>query len=301
VAPARLVDESVIAADGTRLPLQKWLPVAAPRAVILAIHGFNDYAHGFDLPAKRLVGAGIAVYAYDQRGFGRTETRGLWPGTEALVDDAAAAARLLRARYPSVPFFLLGESMGGAVAMLALTRPGAPSVDGAILEAPAVWGRRHLSWFRQAALDFFAHTIPWYPLTGQGLRIQASDNEAALRALRDDKWVIKQTRVDALYGLVELMDEAFAAGAKLTTPTLLLYGRRDDLIPPEPTADMLTSVPAEAPVRVAVYDSGFHYLLRDLGAARVLDDIAAWTRDTRATLPSGAEIPRSGWGRIKAP
>jgi alpha-beta hydrolase superfamily lysophospholipase len=301
VGPPRIADDAVVPGDGVRLPMQRWLPSGPPRAIVLAIHGFNDYANGFDLPAKRLAESGIATYAYDQRGFGRTETRGRWSGTETLVSDAVAAARVLRARHPGLPLFILGESMGGAVAVLALARAEPPPVDGAILVAPAVWGRRHLSWFRLGVLDFLAHTIPWYPLTGQGLRIQASDNEAALRALRDDPLVIKQTRVDALYGLVELMGEAFDGAPALAKPTLLVYGRRDELVPAAPTADMLASIPFRAPVRVAVYDSGFHLLLRDLGASAVVDDIAAWIRDAHAPLPSKAEVPRPGWSQIRKP
>jgi alpha-beta hydrolase superfamily lysophospholipase len=300
-APPRVAEDALIAADGTRLPLQRWMPAAPPRAVLLALHGFNDYANGFDLPARRLAATGIATYAYDQRGFGRTATRGRWSGSDALVVDALTAARLVRARHPGAPLFLLGESMGGAVALLASTAAAAAPLDGAVLVAPAVWGRRHLSWFRQGVLDFLAHTIPWYPLTGQGIRIQASDNDAALKAMRDDPLVLKETRVDALYGLVDLMGEAYDAAPALSKPVLLVYGRRDELVPAAPTAEMLASIVPGAPVRVAVYESGYHLLLRDLGAGAVLDDIAAWTGNVAAPLPSGAEVPRAEWRRINGP
>jgi alpha-beta hydrolase superfamily lysophospholipase len=296
----RIADDAVIASDGVRLPLQRWLPEGRPRAVLLALHGFNDYANGFALPAGKLAADGIATYAYDQRGFGRTESRGRWSGSEALAADAVTAARLLRARHPGTPLFLLGESMGGAVAMLAVSGPTAAPADGAILVAPAVWGRRHISWFRQGVLDVLAHTIPWYPLTGQGLRIRPSDNDAALRAMRDDPLVLKEARVDALYGLVDLMGRAYDAAPALTKPVLVVYGRHDDLVPAQPTADMLASIPRGAPVRAAVYGTGYHLLLRDLGSARVLGDIVTWTTDAARPLPSGAEVPRAAWARIGA-
>src|SRR5262249_56659173 len=104
------------AADGTPLPLVEW-PAAdgkEPKAVILGLHGFGDYRNAFEKPAKVWAKAGIVTYAYDQRGFGKSPTRGRWPGTETLVDDAKAVARPLHARYPPVPRYVAGGGMCGA-------------------------------------------------------------------------------------------------------------------------------------------------------------------------------------------
>ena len=72
----------------------------------------------FAAPGEAWAARGIATFAYDQRGFGRDAERGIWHGEAAMVDDALAALRLLQRRYPGVPVYLLGESMGGAVAAL---------------------------------------------------------------------------------------------------------------------------------------------------------------------------------------
>ena len=114
------------------------------RAVILALHGFNDYSNAFEDPGDAWATRGIATYAYDQRGFGAAPERGLWPGRAALAADAATASQMLRRLYPGVPLYLLGDSMGGAVAVVAMTGESGtpvPDVDGVILTAPAVWGR----------------------------------------------------------------------------------------------------------------------------------------------------------------
>ena len=91
------------------------------KAVILALHGFNDYSNAFEGPGEAWAERGIATYAYDQRGFGAAPERGLWPGRAALAADAATAAQILRRLYPRVPLYLLGDSMGGAVAVVAMT------------------------------------------------------------------------------------------------------------------------------------------------------------------------------------
>ncbi len=283
-----LLDSQIVQADGAALPVRRWLPDGTPRAVIVALHGFNDYSRAFDQPAAYLARRGIATYAYDQRGFGNAPHRGIWAGHDSMVTDAAAAVDLVRARHPGRPVFLAGESMGGAIALIAAAQ-GTLRADGLILVAPALRGRRYLGAIPRATLWLGARIIPWYPLTGRGLRIQASDNIPMLRALGSDPLIIKETRVDAIKGLVDAMDAAILSAFAVRIPSLVLYGARDELVPRKPTFDMIAALPAGIGHRPAVYRSGWHLLLRDLKAQIVLDDIVAWIADRSAPLPSGAD------------
>ncbi len=290
-----LAADAVIAADGARLPLRRWLPPGEPRAVILALHGFNDYSNAFAAPGTAWAAAGIATYAYDQRGFGGAPERGRWAGARQLAGDAAEAARLLRQRHPGIPLYLLGESMGGAIAILAASgRSGAPvpKVDGVILVAPAVWGRATMSVFERVGLWLadFLPAIEWSPNL-LPVQISPSDNIAMLRALGADPLVIKRTRADTLNGLVDLMSAALNAAPWLDAPVLLLYGERDEIVPREPMARFVAALPSRARhrERVALYPKGYHMLLRDLGAAAPIGDIAAWIGGSAAALPSGAD------------
>ncbi|MHB1216043.1 MAG: alpha/beta hydrolase [Thiobacillus sp.] len=285
VAP-RLAADRVITADGTTLPLSVWRPHAAPRAVVLALHGFNDYRRAFAEVGPFLAARGVITYAYDQRGFGATGQRGIWPGADLLVDDARTVAALLRQRHPGRPFYLLGESMGGAVAISLLAETPA-AADGAVLAAPSVWGRATMNPLQRAALWLLAHTVPGLPLSGRGLNIVASDNQAMLRALGKDPLMLKEARADTLWGLVNLMDQALTSAPGLAVPTLVLYGEHDEIIPRRPLCRMLSTL--TAPTRLAVYPNGYHLLTRDLGANVVLEDLAAWLADPTAPLPSGHE------------
>ncbi|MCH9020397.1 MAG: alpha/beta hydrolase [Proteobacteria bacterium] len=286
VAPALNADH-VLAADGARIPLRMWPAEGEPEAVIVAVHGFNDYANAFDAPGRAWAERGITTYAYDQRGFGATATRGLWPGVDTMVADLGLVTELVKARHPGAPVYLVGESMGGAAAMVLMAGPGAPAVDGVVLVAPAVWGWATMNPFYRAGLWLGAHLIPAATVTGKGLGIRPSDNRDMLIALSKDPNTIKHTRIDSLYGLVNLMDAAYLAAGRLATPTLLLYGENDELVPKTPTFDMLSRL--SAPHRVAIYPAGYHMLLRDLEAGAVLADVAAWIADPDAPLPSGNE------------
>ena len=63
-------------ADGTSLPRRAWLPEGPPQAVILAVHGFNDYSNAFTEFGEFAAERGVAVHAYDQRGFGANPAAG---------------------------------------------------------------------------------------------------------------------------------------------------------------------------------------------------------------------------------
>jgi len=271
-----LADDYVRTADGTELPLRIWRGEGPIKAVVLGLHGFNDYSKSFEHPAEAWMAAGIVVYAYDQRGFGAAPHQGLWPGSKAMTGDLADVSRLLRARHPELPLYIVGESMGAAVILAAYGNGDRPEADGVVLSAPAVWSRDHMPFYQRGALWLGARTVPWLTLTGQGLEIRASDNEDMLRALGRDPLIIKATRVDALHGLTNLMDEALAAAPKMDSRALILYGREEQLIPESARKALLAKLPRNGRWRYAEYDSGFHMLLRDLNADLVLRDIADW-------------------------
>ncbi|MDZ4735073.1 MAG: alpha/beta hydrolase [Rhodospirillaceae bacterium] len=295
IAAPMLTADAIVMPDGTALPLRRRLPengTRKPDAVILALHGFNDYSRAFELPADFWTKAGIAIYAYDQRGFGETEQIGYWPGDDRLIEDANVAVGLLRAEHPDTPIFLLGESMGGAVAMAVLDAAVLPAIDGVVLIAPAVWGRESQGPIAAGALWFFAHTMPWMKLTGEGLRVVPTDNLDVLRAMQNDPLVLKESRVDAVYGLVGLMDRSVASVPQMgRVPTLVLYGANEDVLPSGAVMRALERLPAlsEDRIRIGIYRSGYHMLLRDLEAVIVWRDIAAWMTDRTQKLPSGAD------------
>ena len=224
--PPSLEDGYAVMDDGYRLPLALWRPAGEPLAMVLALHGFNDYHQAFARAGPFLARRGILTYAYDQRGFGATRERGLWPGTQRLGADLRLLIDLVRQHNPGVPLYLLGESMGGALVLVESQESPPLGVAGILLVAPAVWGGASMPPLQRLLLWITAHTLPGLKVTGEGLDILASDNIAMLRAQGRDPQVIKRTRVDALWGLSHLMDQASAAPPP-AVPTLVLYGEGD--------------------------------------------------------------------------
>lgn len=286
----RLTTSYAVMTDGYQLPVTIW-EAEAPRAVFLALHGFNDYRHAFDGPARFFSANNIITYAYDQRGFGETAQRGLWPGDSVLESDAASMANLLCEKYPDLPLFLLGESMGGAVAIN--MQQAAPCISGMVLVGPAVWGWQTMPFWQRNTLKFAAHVVPGKTLTGKGLQITPSDNTEMLRALGRDPLVIKATRIDTMYGLTNLMEAALLSSSQLAVPTLILYGEKDEIIPHDPTCVMLERLPDDSTTRFVLYPDGYHMLMRDLQANVVLQDVVAWVNDQEVSLPSGNTVTKN--------
>lgn len=287
--PPRLTEDRYVAADGTALPLASWPAAngAAPRAIILGLHGFGDYRNAFEEPAEIWSAAGIATYAYDQRGFGASPTRDRWPGTDTLVGDAKAVAALLRARHREVPLYIAGESMGGAVALVAADRGVA--ADGLILLAPAVRSRKSLGQLVTAGVWFFTHTIPWLPLGPTSIDFHPTDNPETLEKLRKDPLMLRNPRIDMGAGLLDLMDAACAAAENVQMPYILLHGLGDRIVPADPVRDVIELMPRRPDSKLAFYKHGYHLLLRDKEGPKVSADIVAWVEDHEAPLPSGAD------------
>jgi alpha-beta hydrolase superfamily lysophospholipase len=178
--------------------------------------------------------------------------------------------------------------MGAAVAIVAVTRPGAPAVDGLILAAPAVWTGTSLPRGYRTALRLLATVLPPLRVSGRNLDVLASDNIEMLRALGRDPLYVRETRIDAVAGLVELMDEARERSPALALPTLVLLGGRDEIVPPQASRSFLGLLQT-SPCAVVTYLNGWHLLLRDHQRQTVFEDVLAWTDG--ALLPSQLDHP----------
>ncbi len=287
---------SFVSFDGARLGLTRWEAADSPPwAVIVAVHGMDDYANAFHLAAPYWALHGVTTYAYDQRGFGRSPQRGIWAPDDLKVEDLRTCVALVRQRYPGAVVAVVGESLGGAVAIEAFASPRPPAADRLVLLAPAVWGWSTQPLPDSVALWLAARAAPSAVITPPGWltgRISPSDNRAELIAMGADPLMIWGARFDTLYGLVSTMEKAWRAIGRLRGPTLYLYGAHDQIIPKNAAFSAAARLPAGD--RTAYYARGWHLLLRDHQGPAVWADVLAFIRNPAAPLPSGAQpIPAS--------
>lgn len=120
-------------------PCISWIsPLVKPKFALLCIHGLGLYSKAYTDFGTRISRKGAAVYAIDVRGFGA------WMNSaghkdidfDACLQDIKVAITAIRKANPGLPVFLLGESMGGAIALRAASiYPD--MIDGLISSVPA--------------------------------------------------------------------------------------------------------------------------------------------------------------------
>jgi alpha-beta hydrolase superfamily lysophospholipase len=259
-----------------------------PQHIVLGVHGFNDYSKAFEPLAQHLVTELQAtVYAYDQRGFGANPQPGIWPGADTLLADLRHIATQLRERHPGLPLTVVGESMGGAVVLVAASEAPGLAADQLILKAPAVWSASSMPWYQRLSLYTLNLVAPDMSFTGRGLSslgIRPTDDIEVSRDFSRDPLFIKATRVGSLAGVTELMGRAQTQTHLPPQRSLVLYGLRDRIIPPQPVCDWLThlntAVPQQGTTDVVIYPEGWHLLTRQLRTREPLQDMARWLQNT---------------------
>ncbi|MBA3067474.1 MAG: lysophospholipase [Hyphomonas sp.] len=292
VAPSFLPEQNTfIAADGARLGLTVWPAegTAEPDYVVVAVHGMSDYANAFHMAAPYWAKHGVTSYAYDQRGFGRSPNKGYWPEEELMRADLRTAVDVARKRHPGAVITVVGVSMGASVALTAFGSDDPPKADRLILSGPGLRGWGAINPLYRASLYASAHMNPgWIVVPPAGLiKIEPSDNLAMLRRTWSDPNMTYENRIDAVFGLVTLMEHAHQSAAALprNLPILASYGARDIVVPENGVERTAKLLPPN--VRTVYYPNGYHMLLRDLQAEKVHADYLAFIKDPEAPLPSG--------------
>lgn len=137
---ANFAEFSFPSKDGAhRCNVSLWTPEAdGPRAVVQLVHGVAEYAGRYDGFARYLADRGFVVCGGDHLGHGKTVDDGKYgyfgkkDGWTLVTADVRQLRVLMGEKYPGLPYFLLGHSMGSFLARTYLCRyPG--TVDGCIL------------------------------------------------------------------------------------------------------------------------------------------------------------------------
>ncbi|MEL6479667.1 MAG: alpha/beta hydrolase, partial [Pseudomonadota bacterium] len=138
-----------------------------------------------------------------------------------------------------------------------------------------IWGGDALNPLHRVAAWTAAALVPERRFTGEGVvRIQASDNIAALRRLGRDPLYLSPPSAREIFGLVRVVDAAAESAERTGLPSLLLLGEKDQILPVGAVERVYARLPR--PRKTRRYADGWHLLFRDLQARRVWQDVAEW-------------------------
>jgi acylglycerol lipase len=277
-------EETLLGHDRVKLNLRSWRAAGSPRASVVIVHGFKAHSGLYSETAKQLVRAGLAVYALDLRGHGKSEGERFWVDEFSdYVADLERLVLLVRERAPNIPLFILGHSVGGVVASLfALEHPS--QLSGLITES-------------------FAFELP--PPSIALALMKGLDHlapRAKVLALKDEDFsrdpaIVAGMKADPLIsqvpGPTHTLAEMIRAGEKLrknlaviSTPVLVLHGTADRATRPSGSQHFVDAVGSVDKV-LKLYEGAAHDLLHDLDKERVLSDIVAWV-NARLPVQRGA-------------
>lgn len=285
--------------DGAVLPLYVWRTTATPsRAAIALLHGLAEHAGRYAAFAAEMNAAGIDVYAIDLRGHGRAHGRRAWVArfdeyledAQALVAHAGAAC----ARQ-ATPLFLMGHSLGGAIAALyAIERApqsGVP-LTGLLLSSPALAPGRDVPKVLIALSRVISAICPRFPAMKVDASLLARD-ETVVAANRADP-LVHHGGIPARTGAEALgaMRRIEAGRASLRVPVLIWHGTDDKLTEPDGSRDF--GAHAGSPdLTLTLYEGSYHETLNDLDRKRVIGALIGWISAHCGVDRPGVTSPRA--------
>ena len=263
--------------------------------IIIAVHGYNDYSNAFKLPAEYLIKHSIELISFDLRGFGKRSDRGEWFDLEIHLDDLKIFINKIKHDNPNKNIFLLGESMGGAIALSLANRNKDIPINGVILVSPAIWNFSKTNFFKSIALRSLSLIFPNLKVSGKGIiKVQASNNIEMLKELSQDEYFIQKPTFKSLDGIVNLMDRSYIDSIEfLKNPnydTIMLIPIIDEIVPRKPLIKILENQKKNtteiSKLKIYVYDKNFHMILRDINGVIALDEIKDWVLEKKENLNS---------------
>jgi alpha-beta hydrolase superfamily lysophospholipase len=263
------------AADGTELFVRDW-PAPRPRASALIIHGLGEHSGRYGHVAAALNEIGVSVRGYDQRGFGQAGgPRAVIPYRNALLDDAKRVFEAFAAETPGEPPpFLIGHSMGGAVAARAVTG-GWIKPRGLVLSSPAL--RTGLQGLALLAIRIGALLVPNL-VRPHGLPLNKISHDPAVVAdAKSDPLNHDKATPRLIAFIVDAGNKARAAAGTLDVPTLMLVAGADRLVAAYGSREFADAAP---PGRVTLhwFDGLYHEVMneREPDRSRVLASLRMW-------------------------
>ena len=276
------LEERVLGADGEMIYRCAWLPEAAPRAQLTLLHGYAEHCQRYAHFIGLLNAAGIAVFAFDHKGHGRSDGRRAYiTNFKSLVPDAVTALRWAAEQAPGVPRLLFGHSMGGALAaLLAIEHPDL--FDYLLLSAPAVKVSEDISPMLQKVSGIVSTIAPILPVTWLDNDLLSRDPEVVAAYCADP--LVYTGGVLARSGHSLLSTEALVLGrsAAIEHPTLILHGSADGLVEAAGSRTLYERLSSEDKT-LRIYDGFYHELLNEPERDEVFEAVFGWLKERLET------------------
>jgi alpha-beta hydrolase superfamily lysophospholipase len=258
---------------GFQLFFRHW-EAQAPRAVVVLAHGMGEHTGRYAGMAEHFGKRGIAMLGADFPGFGRSSgKRGHAPGLDTLLDTLDIVLERAASAYPGVPVFLLGQSMGGLLALTyALDRK--PSLAGILATSPWIRVRKMPPPPVMALARLMRRVYPSYTQSNGLDPRDFSRDPAVAAAYREDPLTHDRVSAGIGFSLLEAGLRIDVLEGPFPFPLLLTHGTADPLT--DPSATEALSRRLTGPVTLRLWDGFYHETHLEPEKGEVLDFLANW-------------------------
>jgi acylglycerol lipase len=261
-------------ADGGRRAWRAW-EAAAPQAVLLVVHGLSEHSGRYDEFARRCAAAGISTFALDLAGHGLSDgRRGHVSRLHVHLRDVDALRGVAVAAVPDRPFFVLGQSMGGLLALRFVQEYGA-GIRGAILCSPWLGTVAAVPRWKLLLAPLMSRLIPAAPFSHGLDPAHLSRDPDAVAAYRNDPLVQGKITPRAFTEVRDAVARVEANHADFRIPLLFLMGDADHIVDTERTRRLAQDIPGDD-VTTVIRPGGYHELLHEPDRNETADIIIDW-------------------------
>lgn len=270
--------------DGLNIFYRSWRPDTVARGVVVIVHGFNSHSGYYTWVASQLTDAGLAVYALDHRGRGRSDGERFFVEKVAdYVSDLATFVQLAKSENPGLPVFMLGHSAGGVISCT-YALDYQQELAGLVCESFA---------FRVPAPDFalavvkgLSHLVPHVHV----LKLKNEDfsrDPEVVRFMNADPLIANEVQPTLTVAEMVRADERLEREfPQLTLPVFIMHGTEDKATKPS-GSQLFYDTAGSSDKTLKLYDGYAHDLLNDVGKEVVMQDIVRWID---ARLPAGLPL-----------
>ncbi len=269
-----------------KLPFRSWLPkTEKPRLILFCIHGLGLSSKSFDDFGRRMAVSGIPTYALDVRGFGgwMKSPENAHVDFEACLSDVEQGLKTLHQAYPGLPVFLVGESMGGAIAIQAAARYP-DLVNGLVSSVPSSVERSGSFLKSGVVIVFESAENP----TGQTNMAPVIVDKAVAspeirRKIKDEPLNRSKLTKGELAQFKQFMEDTHDCAPLVErTPAMVLVAYKDKLVSPDGSIDLLSEM--TTPMKLMIMDGNSGHLM--LEEQQMTSDIErmlkGWMQDQAA-------------------
>jgi alpha-beta hydrolase superfamily lysophospholipase len=260
--------------DGLELYFQSWRPKKETVAALIIVHGLGDHSGRYMNLVNPLVAHGYAIYAFDNRGHGRSAgQRGHAQSFSDLRYDLALFQQLIKEREKERPLFIMGHSLGG-LTVLDTVLHDSTGYKGVIASSPAL-DTGGVSAALMAASKILSRVWPTLSFPS-GLEVKAiSRDPDEVQAYMDDPLIhgkgTPRLAIESQNAIVWCQENA----DKLQIPILIIHGTADRITSPVSSREFFDKITLPDKTYIA-YEGGYHESLNDIHQQEAATDIEHW-------------------------